>query len=302
MFPPRAETDAVTDARPPHNTDAKRAIDGVTLPQRPLRAATGGFGTPTISPPTVRPPGDHGCRPLPHPMSLTVLAIVFLGALAAMHAGAGFMALREVRRAGEALPRLLGASWRPNGVLELLGADLGVVLFWLVLVALPITVMLGVERITNKVWIALGFGLSLGIAQIVFGAELGVRMAGWPVDALQWDPRGFGVASFPEAYGLAFVVTALSVFAGRKGDGLVLLAALALALWLGWELADARNSAWGVVLEDPLRRAGMGIGSGDQLTSARLYLGAASDWLHLRTVGDILWLVSPAWIVGGATR
>lgn len=292
----------MTDARPPHNPDAKRAIDGVTRRQPALGGRAGGFGTPTMSPPTIRPPGDPSCRPLAHPLSLTMRALLLLGTLSAIHFGASWMAIREIERAGDALPRLLGSAWRADGVMELLGADLGVILFWIALVALPIAVMHGIERVTNKAWIALGFGLSLGILQIVFGASLGVKLAGWPVDSLHWDPRGFAVASFPEAYGLAFVVGALSVFAGRKGDGLMLLAAFALALWLGWELGAARDSAWGVVLEDPLRRAGMGIGTGDQLTRARLYLDAAADWLHVRTVGDILWMLSPAWIVAGATR
>lgn len=294
----------------PDNRDAKSVLDGVTghhnaaRPRRPSGPAPGLRASGAVDTTTARllPPGDPSCRPLPSPVSIGGRALVAIGLLIGLHAVAAYLVMRELEASARILPRLYPNGFDEGPVLEVLGLDVGVGLFWVAVMLAPIAVAWLAERLTQRVWIALGVAAALGLVQGLFGGGFAAQIAGWAVEAANWDPRGFAAANVPSLYGLLFVVGAIATFAGRRGDGLMFFAAVALALWLGWELHAARVDAWRVVLESPLSRIQMGIGRGDSIVTARLALDGAQEWLKLRAVSDVLWLLAPAWIVGGATR
>ncbi len=227
---------------------------------------------------------------------------MLFGLLAALQAGVAYFCLRDLERAEIALPRLFPGGLETGPVLEVLGADLGVGLFWLTAMLLPIAVAWLTERITQRVWLGLVVGSALVGVQVVLGPQFPSQISGWAIEAAQWEPRGFAAGNVPAMYGMMFVTAAIGTFAGRRGDGLMYVAAVVIALWLAFEAHQGRVEGWRVVLEAPLSRVNMGIGRGDTIVTARRALEGASQWLHLRAVLDVLWLLAPAWIVGGATR
>ena len=241
--------------------------------------------------------GDHQTiRELPRATRAAQRALIAsIGGLALMAAGAGasFYTLESTRASSG------GAFSSIQDLTETLcvyGALPGIAGFWLAWLLIGTVTYVAVEYVTRKTLVAAACVGALSIAAFFAPGDTRELLAGLSFTGGPVDEFGYAARNIPAQWPLLFAVFGLGALASRRGETLPLAIAVILALYFGFELHSARLEVWDALMQEPSRLVNLGAVRGDAADSVRMGIAGSREWLGVRAAGDVVMMLTPAWI------